>query len=355
MKPNESSIRLDHLAPEQFEELCFDLLADLGFLEISWRKGTGGPGSPSDGGRDIEATLQRAVPDGSTLRERWFIECKHHAAGVPSTALEPLLTAAVANRPDHVLFVCSGFLSNPAKDFLERYVALNNPPFRVSTWERPKLHELLGARSRLLVKYALASDLLFLDQLHPLHAYFIRDFTTNSEALLWEILDALPAVDRDKCLNMAYHMVIHPKFRRSRNEHETLAELMVDRVDYPTFKERCAECGLSGPFLVRAIVSFSLDCLFCFADQTRTDFVAGNWRSFIEHLTREMEGEETDEARQQQLAGMIGRAKESVDGLPAGIREGRRLYEFFCESVIAPLLLEPWKMAAGGDALNWVE
>lgn len=349
------SIRLDHLSPEQFEELCFDLLADLGLLELSWRKGTGGPGSPSDGGRDIEAILERPAPDGSTLREKWFIECKHHAAGVPSTALEPLLTAAVANRPDHVLFVCSGFLSNPAKDFLQHYVRSNNPPFRVSTWERPKLHELLGARSRLLVKYGLASDLLFLNQLHPLHAHFIREPKTNSEALLWEILDALPAGERDKCLDMAYHMVIHPRFRRARNEHETLAELRVDRVDYPTFKERCGVCGLSGPFLVRAIVSFSLDWLFCFADQTRTDFVAGNYRGLIEHLTSETERAETDEGRQQQLIGMIGRAKESLDGLPTSIQGARRRYEFFCENVVAPLLLEEWEIPTAEDAFNWVE
>ena len=57
MKKRENMIDLNELSPTDFEELCYDLLLKLGFKNINWRKGTGKTSSPSDGGRDIEASL----------------------------------------------------------------------------------------------------------------------------------------------------------------------------------------------------------------------------------------------------------------------------------------------------------
>ena len=334
------SITLDHLKPEQFEELCLDLLSDLGFTDISWRKGTGRAGSPADGARDIECAYERTAPDGSILRERWIVECKHHTAGVPATALEPTLAAAMALRPDHVLFVCSGFLSNPGKDFLANYSASNRAPFRISVWERPKVNELLRARSRLLIKYGLTFDLLFLEQLHPFHALFIREPPLNTEAYLWQTLDRLPSELRDECLNVTYMWILRPRFRRPHTQYETMAELLVDRVDYPAFKIRCTDSDLAGPFLVRAVVCFTLDWLFCQADETRMDYVRANHQGFVDYLNSELADGTIDDEKRDMLTSLVGKVRQSLAEVPARRGKARELYEFFCERVVAELLLE---------------
>ena len=64
MKPKHK-ISFNHLSDSDFEEFCFDLLEELGFVNLNWRKGTGKKTSPSDSGRDIEGLLQRADVDGT--------------------------------------------------------------------------------------------------------------------------------------------------------------------------------------------------------------------------------------------------------------------------------------------------
>jgi hypothetical protein len=45
----------DDMDETEFEEFCFGLLGELGFVNLDWRKGTGLASSPSDSGRDIVA------------------------------------------------------------------------------------------------------------------------------------------------------------------------------------------------------------------------------------------------------------------------------------------------------------
>lgn len=44
----EQDIDFLRLSPQQFEEMCFDLLLSLGYQELVWRQGG------SDNGRDLE-------------------------------------------------------------------------------------------------------------------------------------------------------------------------------------------------------------------------------------------------------------------------------------------------------------
>src|SRR5215216_7993651 len=86
------SISFANLDETDFEEFCYDLLFQLGFVNIDWRKGTPKKASPSDRGRDIVAQLEHVDVDGHRYFETWFIEvasgpwCKR-ATGVGS--LEP--------------------------------------------------------------------------------------------------------------------------------------------------------------------------------------------------------------------------------------------------------------------------
>lgn len=146
---------LDDLDHTEFEEFCFDLLRELGFVNLDWRKGTGLAGSPADRGRDLVCQLDRTDVDGSRHFETWFVQCKHYKKGVPPEKLEGVLTWAQAERPDVVLVIASNFLSNPAKDFLENYQRNNRPPFRIKYWERPTLERLARGKADLLRKYLL--------------------------------------------------------------------------------------------------------------------------------------------------------------------------------------------------------
>jgi hypothetical protein len=150
---------LDHLTETQFEEFCYDLLAELGFTNMSWRKGTGLSSSPSDRGRDIECQLIREDVDGDTILETWFVECKHYKQGVPPDAIHGALSWATSERPDKLLIIASNFLSNPTKDYLTDYQRNNRPSFKIKCWERPCLEKLSLEKLDLLRKYEIFAHL----------------------------------------------------------------------------------------------------------------------------------------------------------------------------------------------------
>lgn len=137
------AVRFDDLSPTDFEEFCFDLMSESGFINVDWRKGTPKAASPADRGRDIVAQLEREDIDGYKYNETWFVDCKHYKTGVPPDALQGTLAWAQAERPSTVLFIASGYLSNGAKDWIETLVSKSNPPFRVRVWELPQLRKLL--------------------------------------------------------------------------------------------------------------------------------------------------------------------------------------------------------------------
>jgi HJR/Mrr/RecB family endonuclease len=50
-------LSFNKMSDTEFEEFAYDLLEELGFVNLDWRKGTGKKTSPSDSGRDIVAYL----------------------------------------------------------------------------------------------------------------------------------------------------------------------------------------------------------------------------------------------------------------------------------------------------------
>lgn len=143
----------DSLSPTDFEEFVFDLLGAVGFVNVDWRKGTPKASSPSDRGRDIEAQLLVTDIDGHQRFERWFVDAKHYKTGVPPEALQGLATWAQAERPDVALVVASGYLSNPAKDWIDQYLRNQSPPFRFKHWERPQLSRFISEHVELLDRH----------------------------------------------------------------------------------------------------------------------------------------------------------------------------------------------------------
>jgi hypothetical protein len=150
MKPPKHRLSFNKMSDTDFEQFAYDLLEELGFVNLDWRKGTGKKTSPADSGRDIVAHLHRTDVDRSRRTERWFVDCKHYVKGIPAKELENLLTWSQAERPDVALFVVSNFLSNPAKDYLEAYKRNNNPPFTIKIWERTNIETMTRGKRDLL-------------------------------------------------------------------------------------------------------------------------------------------------------------------------------------------------------------
>ena len=86
-------MNFDHLSYSDFEELTYDLLAALGFVNLRWRRGSGLGGACADQGRDLVAKLLQTEPDGGQNLERWFVQCKHYVRGVPPEKLDGALAA----------------------------------------------------------------------------------------------------------------------------------------------------------------------------------------------------------------------------------------------------------------------
>ncbi|SEC88468.1 Restriction endonuclease [Streptomyces sp. 3213] len=143
----------DDLTDTEFEGFCFELMQELGFVNVDWRKGTGLNASPADNGRDIVAEWHVTDVDGSVHVERWFVDCKKYTKGVPPEKISGLLAWATAERANVALVIASSFLSNPCKEFIKTYELNNRPPFRVKHWERPQLGKLLEGRDAFVARY----------------------------------------------------------------------------------------------------------------------------------------------------------------------------------------------------------
>jgi hypothetical protein len=153
-----SRIHFNNLTAVGFEEFCFDLLHRVGFSNLDWRKGTPKNSSPADSGRDIVAYQRREDVDGDHSLDVWFVDCKHYRKAVPPTELQNALAWAEAESPNVLLFVASGYFSNPAKDYLEKYRQSRKPRFRIKTWEKPQLERVIGGRRSLLYEYNLIKE-----------------------------------------------------------------------------------------------------------------------------------------------------------------------------------------------------
>lgn len=154
------SLDFEGLSPTDFEEFCFDLMSEIGFSNVDWRKGTPLASSPSDRGRDIVARKALRDIDGHEFEERWFVDCKHYKRGVPPDALEGTLAWASAQRPAVVLFIVSGYLTNGAKDWIADYQRGNQPPFRIRVWERPQLLRLVEKNLDLAFRHDVGTSTL---------------------------------------------------------------------------------------------------------------------------------------------------------------------------------------------------
>lgn len=124
------------LSPSDFEHFCFDLLLALGFHNVDWRRGG------SDRGRDLEATWLQSEPGGTSVQQRWLVECKRYlSGGVPISELINKLAWADAERPHYLLIITSSHLLPSTKDWLDSVAASKS--YQIRVWEGSRIAALM--------------------------------------------------------------------------------------------------------------------------------------------------------------------------------------------------------------------
>ncbi len=191
-------INFDNLTATEFENFCFDLLKELNFKDLNWRKGTGKSFSPADGGRDIECNYIRVdYLIGETSVEKWFVECKHYIKGVPADKLLGILTSAISMDINRCVIIVSNFLSNSAKDMINNFIEKNKPRFKISVWERPKLEVLTKNMNSLLRKHNIIYRDDILDDINPYHIGYIKTNPYNKLNEFFKYFNRLDKNTRD--------------------------------------------------------------------------------------------------------------------------------------------------------------
>ena len=349
---------LDHLSDTEFENFCFDLLTEIGFINVSWRKGTGLTTSPADHGRDIEGQVERIDVDGTHLYERWFIECKHYTKGVPPDKLQSALAWASAERPHKLLLIASNFFSNPAKDYLDKYRTTNTPPFEIKLWEKPELEKLALGKSKLLRKYKIGGDFPHLELLHPAHVVYLREFPFSSLDYLFEVFDGLDRVKRDlilKCLS-SFFRERRRRSTKSASNNEIIGRflrMMNETISMTQFRQQCitAVKYVNEPMLVFSIVSYVLVNLFEDAGLSLTDTKIDLAKWDLKMIEEQLKGkteipqityrEDFSVIKSQvKVADIISEKREKLKDIRKVSKDNVALYEYFCEEVVAKLLVQ---------------
>lgn len=147
---NSSSIDFTKISPVRFEELCFKLIHRLGYEKVRWRQGS------ADNGRDIQAVKFEKNPIVGIYEEKWFFEAKHYSGGVPPSEFESKFAWANAERPQHLVFLLSTHITNPADTYFERRTS--SFEYRSHLVQGNELKEILTMFPDLIREFRLTSS-----------------------------------------------------------------------------------------------------------------------------------------------------------------------------------------------------
>jgi len=323
-------IVFENLSSVKFEEFCCDLLKEMGFINVDWRKRTGLNSSPSDQGRDIVANFVITDPDGEIKMEKWFIECKHYEKGVPPDKISSAITWADAERPDVLLIIASNFLSNPTKEYLEKYNNNNKPTFRIKTWENPTLENLVASKYLLLKNYGIPTTRTNIDIFNPNHIVYMSSKQVNSIPYFLNMMDILEPKKRDDAFQMTYMEIIHNNFR---NDPGFV-------YDYSFFRKRCLSiyyAPMEGTTsYVHRIVGSALSGMFFAGNKLELPNVIKRNEQKLERLRIQL----LESANKPVISTEIQRIEKHINNLPHQTDYYWDVYNYICDELLPKLLME---------------
>lgn len=134
------------LTPEQFEELCYDLIESMLFTNLEKMKGG------RDKGRDITADLIREEPNGlTTTTEKWFFQCKRYSRGIPFEKISSSIEWAITDRANYFVIMSNSYITPDCREQIEKRTKPHNLKF--INWTDKKFQQLLLRYLHLLESY----------------------------------------------------------------------------------------------------------------------------------------------------------------------------------------------------------
>lgn len=166
----EKHIDFNQLTPDQFEELCFELIIKHGFTSITWRQGG------ADNGRDIEADFSISNGMLGTFSEKFFFECKKYEKGVPPAELYSKIAWADAEKPQHIVFLISSYLTNNAREWIEKIK--RDRFYKIHVIEGKTLSRILVQHDDIISKYFIKNKFInLLDE--TISKWILHNLTPN--------------------------------------------------------------------------------------------------------------------------------------------------------------------------------
>ncbi|SEH04603.1 restriction endonuclease [Candidatus Venteria ishoeyi] len=213
-------IDLLKLSDREFENLCFELVLSLDFEKARWRKGG------ADNGRDIEAKLSSNSRLVGRYYEQWFFECKKYLNGVPPEKLNSKIAWADAEKPKHLVFFVSSYLTNNARIWLDKIEV--DKFYKIHVLEGDQIKKLILLFPRLVEKY----------------------FSTGIEALVLEAQKNW----------LIHNLVPEPELIRIIVESDSFLELSLDKIAFIWCVSKCRLNEINE--LINDSYEFSLESAF---------------------------------------------------------------------------------------------
>lgn len=137
-------IEWEKISPEEFEKICFKLIEENDFKNLSWFGKSGG-----DKGRDLICFKNEEPLSGIIKNNKWVIQCKRYILKPPTKAeINNILVNAEEHNPNDILIVVTNTLSANTKDWIEE--KRKKAKYFIHIWEELDLEREIDKHRRKL-------------------------------------------------------------------------------------------------------------------------------------------------------------------------------------------------------------
>jgi len=144
MKPDlilPSEIPWNDIKGSDLEELLYWLFDSMGAKDLEWRIGGKGAGA-ADQGRDLELSFFTPSPDGTLIKQIWWVEVKGRSGTVESNEVHQAVLNAAGKINIEVLVIATNTnFSNPTRDWVKEWQQDHPRPI-IKLWEKTELENL---------------------------------------------------------------------------------------------------------------------------------------------------------------------------------------------------------------------
>jgi RAB protein geranylgeranyltransferase component A len=149
-------------------------------------------------------------------------------------------------------------------------------------------------------------------------------------------LDRFDPGIRKEIIDVIIPFFIKPRIRKPENEYETLGELLLDPIDYKSFKSKCYELTetIEESLVVKSIVNSCLEWSFNYANKTKIHEVIKANERIIDNL------ESNPDLSKKQKTKIIKDTQKRIQELPQKTKEAYERYIVFCEEIVTTLMNE---------------